>query len=100
MKFKLVVAGALVAASLSIAVPASALTKATDGNIVCQIPPSYDSYLVQQFDETGAFVDSFTGGVDTNFSEPYPFVAVDNNSNLLYLLSTGTLLLDRPHCRR
>jgi hypothetical protein len=91
MNVKLVFAGALVAASLAIATPASALTKSADGSIVCQDSDSPSSYAGEQFDASGASLATFSGGVDTSFGEPTSFTAIDNNTNTLYLLSTGSL---------
>jgi LPXTG-motif cell wall-anchored protein len=91
MKKKLLVAAALVVAPMFVAAPASALTKIEAGSIVCQYPSSPSTYDAQQFNVDGTNVASFDGGVDTGFGEPYPFTAVDNNSNTLYLLSTGAL---------
>lgn len=91
MKKKLLVAVTLVVAPVFVASPASALTKIDAGSIVCQVPSSPSTYDAQQFNADGTNVTAFTGGVDTSFGEPYPFTAVDNNSNILYLLSTGSL---------
>lgn len=91
MNAKLAVAGALVAASLAIAAPASALTMSADGSIVCQDSDSPSTYAGEQFDSSGASLATFSGGVDTSFGEPTSFTAIDNNTNTLYLLSTGSL---------
>jgi LPXTG-motif cell wall-anchored protein len=91
MKKKLFAAAALVGVALLATAPASALTKNDAGSIICQIPSDYDAYDAQQFGADGSTGAPFSGGVDTGFNEPYAFTAVDNNTNTLYLLSSGFL---------